>query len=951
LHEIAEREEAEMMEIDGDALAAMKRLHLPTIMEEYGIQLKRTGRDTMMGRCPFHEDTTPSLSVSLKGELWLWNCFGCHAGGNVVDFKMKKDRSTFRDTYRGLLPKINGNGHIETIPPPATTNPVKSPAASSIPPSELMARVVEIYHGSFCESRPAQDYLAGRGIKDGELFRHFKVGFADGRLRRMLPEDPAHEFTAGLTAVGVLNEKGGEFFHGCVTFPILDENGAVVGMYGRRAVGSGPAHLYLPGPHRGVWNAAAVKAHPDLVLTESIIDALSLLSVGVTNAVPLYGVNGLTEDHVRLMKERRTRRIYLCLDNDEAGDRAREPLMEKLSALGVEVLSYGLPRKFKDPNEALTKGFPREEFLVLTRINSILANARKIAALGETPPPMDGAGPSSAPLPSPRHSPTAEPPAPAVPAPVLPSTRQGYPTVEQTEEGIIFNFGARKYRVKGLSAKNRDALRVNIKVEASGGCHMDTFDLCSAKLRAAFVGCCRKIIEAAEGDLNRELNRIIEELERIQAGMADGKEGGEKRDEGPPAMTPEQEAAAMKALKDPALLPTVIRDMGMIYVGEDHNKAVGYLVGTSRKMDDPLSCVTISQSGAGKSVLVETVERMTPPEDVRMYSRMTQFSLYYEEREGFKHKLLISEERAGAEEADYSIRTLLSKKRLTLAVPVKDPATNQIRTETKTVEGPVAYMETTTKPRINDENATRSFLLFLDESEEQTRRIHERQRQSKTLGGLRGKSSEEAMIRRHHDMQRLLRTIAVVIPFADALTFPSTWLRTRRDNMRFLNLIQVITFLHQYQRPTRTTEEGVDYIESTPGDYRAAYELARQVLGESFQDLKKPQRELLKAIEELRPIATTSTDGPGVSRRQIREATGLADTRLRELLADLVSLEYVREVSGGGQGRLCRYAVTDRMEATEKQLVGLTTPEELEKRLLVLRFEGRRPPTEPVTGR
>jgi hypothetical protein len=508
--------------------------------------------------------------------------------------------------------------------------------------------------------------------------------------------------------------------------------------------------------------------------------------------------------------------------------------------------------------------------------------------------------------------------------------------VDQTEEAVFLDFGARKYRIKGLSSKNRDALRVNIKVEASGGCHMDTFDLCSAKLRAAFVGCCRKIIEAAEGDLNRELNRIIEELERIQAGMADGKDG-EKRDEGPPDMTPEQEAAAMKALKDPALLPTVIRDMGMIYVGEDHNKAVGYLVGTSRKMDDPLSCVTISQSGAGKSVLVETVERMTPPEDVRMYSRMTQFSLYYEEREGFKHKLLISEERAGAEEADYSIRTLLSKKRLTLAVPVKDPATNQIRTETKTVEGPVAYMETTTKPHINDENATRSFLLFLDESEEQTRRIHERQRQSKTLGGLRGKSSEDAMIRRHHDMQRLLRTIAVVIPFADALTFPSTWLRTRRDNMRFLNLIQVITFLHQYQRPTRTTEEGVDYIESTPGDYRAAYELARQVLGENFQDLKKPQRELLKAIAELRPIATTSTDGAGVSRRQIREATGLADTRLRELLADLVSLEYVREVSGGGQGRLCRYAVTDRIEATEKQLVGLTTPEELEKRLTVLR--------------
>ena len=939
------------MKLDGDALAAMKRLHLPTIMEEYGIQLRRTGRETFMGRCPFHEDASPSLSVSLKGELWLWHCFGCNASGNVVDFKMKKDRSTFPDTYQGLLPRISGNIQNMDLgqkpPPPVTTSPVKSPAVFSVPSSELLSRVVGIYHNAFCETKPAQGYMAGRGIEEPELLRHFKIGFADGRLRRMLPEDPGHEFVAGLKALGVLNEKGGEFFHGCVTFPIFDENGAAVGMYGRRVAGQGwqpgqggPAHLYLPGPHRGVWNGAALKAHQDVILTESIIDALSLYSVGLTNAVPIYGVNGLTEDHVRLMKEHRTRRVFLGLDNDEAGDRARQPLTEKLTALGIEVLSFDLPRKYKDPNEALTKGFPRDEFLVLARIGSILASARKIAEMGKPPPRLEGEAVPSVPVAAQPADGRAAPAAPAMPTAAAPAgllAMPHSPTVEKTPEAVFLDFGARKYRIRGLTAKNLDTLRVNIKVDAGEAHHLDSLDLYSAKSRAVFVGNCRKLFMAEEGELHQELNRIIGELERLQGGMLDGKEGGGKMDEVPPAMTPEQEAAAMAALKDPALLPMVVRDMGMIYVGEDHNKAVGYLVGTSRKMDDPLSCVTISQSGAGKSGLVETVERMTPPEDVRMYSRMTQFSLYYEEREGFKHKLLISEERAGAEEADYSIRTLLSKKRLTLAVPVKDPATNQIRTETKTVEGPVAYMETTTKPRINDENATRSFLLFLDESEEQTRRIHERQRMSKTLGGLRGKSSEDAMIRRHHDMQRLLRNIAVVIPFADALTFPTTWLRTRRDNMRFLNLIQVITFLHQYQREVRRTEEGVEYIESTKEDYRAAYELARQVLGESFQDLKKPQRELLKAIAALRPTATSPTESGGVSRRQIREATGLADTRLRELLADLVSLEYLREVSGGGQGRLCRYVATDRIEATEKQLVGLTTPEELEKRLEVLR--------------
>jgi hypothetical protein len=262
---------------------------------------------------------------------------------------------------------------------------------------------------------------------------------------------------------------------------------------------------------------------------------------------------------------------------------------------------------------------------------------------------------------------------------------------------------------------------------------------------------------------------------------------------------------------------------------------------------------------------------------------------------------------------------------------VKDPATNQIRTETKVVEGPVAYMETTTKPRLNDENATRSFLLYLDETEEQTRRIHEKQRLSKTLDGLRGKSAEERMIRRHHNMQRLLSPVAVVIPYADRLNFPTTWLRTRRDNLRFLNLIQAISFLHQHQREVRATKDGLNYIEATLEDHRAAYELARQVLGESFLDLKKPQRELLGAVERLAP-----SEG-GITRRRIRESTGLADTRLRELLDELVSLEYLRELSGGGQGRRCRYALTERMEETEKRLVGLTTPEELEKWMRALK--------------
>jgi DNA primase len=841
--------------------------------------LKVSGRDSLQGVCPFHEDKNPSLSVGKRGDKWVWNCFGCRAHGNVIDFLMKKGEKSFGDAYQILDVKLNGH-----ITPPVTTTPVKSPAALSVRPSELLARVVEVYHAAFIDSRAAQGYMVGRGIKDAELFRHFKVGYSDGRLRRMLPEDVGHEFVAGLKAVGVLNEKGGEFFHGCVTFPILDDNGAVVGMYGRRAIGQGPAHLYLPGPRRGVWNGAAFKAHREIILTESIIDALSLCALGFTNVVPLYGVNGFTDDHARLMKEHRTAKARLCFDNDAAGLEARARVKEKLSGLGVSSADVFLSPVHKDINDGLVKGMTAEQFGAL-------------------------------------ESPKAEPTAPtAVEATADPTDE--FPAVEQKEDGIHFAFEERRYRVRGLSARNLDSMRVNIKMESSFGAHLDTVDLYSSRAREAFVSCCRKITKADHGDLHEELNRMIELLEGIQSGPS-----GEKEAER--GMTAEEEAKALEALKSPTLLRDIIEDMeSMGYVGEESNKAIGYLVGVSRKLDDPLSCVIISQSSAGKSVLAETVEKLTPPEEVMLYSRVTTNALGYMKKDALKHKLLILEERVGAEAADYSIRTLQSKKKLVQAVPVKDEKTGRIETKTFEVEGPIAYIETTTRPRIHDENATRCFELYLDESPEQTKRIHESQRRAKTLDGLKEKQVREAIRRRHWNMQRCLKAVSVVIPFADLLEFPASWLRTRRDHLRFLNLIEAICFLHQHQRPTEKAD-GREYVLATVEDYKAAYGLAGQVMGEGLTELKKPQRKLLEAIQGM--------DGgnEGVTRREIREKVGLSDTRLRSLLDDLVSLEYLYQVEGGGYGRMCRYRLADLVEGDARRLAGLMSPEELSTRFAV----------------
>jgi hypothetical protein len=272
-------------------------------------------------------------------------------------------------------------------------------------------------------------------------------------------------------------------------------------------------------------------------------------------------------------------------------------------------------------------------------------------------------------------------------------------------------------------------------------------------------------------------------------------------------------------------------------------------------------------------------------------------------------------------EADYSIRVLQSRKKLIAAAPIKDPQTGTMKTRIFTVEARAAFIEATTASAVNHENATRCFELTMDESATQTQRIHERQRLMRTERGLALRQQADAIARRHWNAQRLLEPLPVVIPYADKITFPVAWMRTRRDHARFLNLIEVSAFLHQYQRERRNGA-----IVASLADYEAAYALAGELLADTLSDLKKPLREAYVHIQEL-----AEKNGAAVSRREIRETLSLPDTTVRHWLAELVELEYLR-AEGGGQGKAARYLLTDKGPRKELAL-GLLTPAALKAAL------------------
>jgi hypothetical protein len=750
-------------------------------------------------------------------------------------------------------------------------------------PGPLLSRVVEHYHKTFCERRDAQEYLAKRGLTDADLWKVFKLGYADGSLLKLLPR--SGELREQLLELGVLTKEGRELLGGCVVVPIPDPlTGEWTTLYGRGV--RTPRHCYLPGPLRGVLNFQAARSSSEVILAESVIDALSFHQAGIGAAIPIYGTNGFTAEMLDLLKREQVERVVLALDGDMAGRKATAALEEKLTAAGIAARVMPYPPSIKDPNE----------LLVSTNGNAAEVFARYLA---EAEPRIGAAAP---------------PPPPAGPAETSPATPAA------GADGVILLERAGVLYQARIASTLLGRLRVTVKASRGAGVgapfHVDTIDLYSSRSRAEFARRAEKVLSRTPDEIESDLLAVL-----VLAESAAQEDVETPVEASTPAMTETERACAFAFLKRRDLLDQVARDIDLLgFVGEETNKRLLYLVAISRKLPDPLSAIVLSQSGAGKSGLTEVIEKLCPPEDVVLLTRLTPQSLYYVEPGFLDKKLVIVEERYGSMEADYSIRVLQSRKKLIAAAPIKDPATGNMKTKVFTVEARAAFIEATTASSVNHENATRCFELTMDESPEQTRRIHERQRLMRTGRGLELAREAGAITTKHWNAQRLLEPLPVVIPFADRLTFPSSWMRTRRDHARFLNLIEVSAFLHQHQR-----ERQGGAIVASVDDYAVAYALAAEVLAETLSDLRKPLREAYEAVSGL------CERGEGVSRREIREALQLPDSTVRNWLCELVSLEYL-EAEGGGAGRTTRYRLTGR-GPKDDVVLGLLSPEELRKLL------------------
>jgi DNA primase len=840
--------------IPAEELAAIRSRHeLVTFIEAAGVKLRRKGRD-LVGLCPFHDDRGPSLSVSATKQLWC--CLGAcsngkKAGGDVIEFARRLWKCEFREAIDRL-----GGRTIDELP-------AARPARHAMKPEGrvTLGEVASVYARAFANDPKAQEYLRSRGITNAAIIAALGIGCAGEALVECAPE--GSETRAQLEALGVMRAGGHELLDGCIVVPLCDLDGNAVNFYGRHTERDG--HYFLPGVRRGLVNAQCAATSDEIVITESVFDALSFLEAGIPNAVPIYGIHGWTPDHDALIEKHRIRRIVLALDSDAAGQNAAEALLHKLTAQGIAVRNVVLPAK--DANELLVREGAarfREIWreLVAPGLTAVTENEQRKEKATATRAAMTN------------------------------------------EDGAhVLRFGARTYRVSGLSAVGLNRMRVTLRIEGEGRRHDDLFDLYSARARTSFITTAAELVGAEERAISGEIDQVITTLERERLSIR-AREAATTEPK-PDTMSAAERSEALALARDPRLVERISEDLAALgCVGEPESLLIAYLAALSRKLPEPLSVLFCARSGAGKSTMQDRICEITPPEDLVSYTSVTGRALFYADENALKHKLLAIDEEDGASEAAYALRSLQSAGQLSTLYTRSDPQSGKQKAEHTRVEGPTAIFCTTAHPEALDyETRNRFLILTVNETKEQTRRILERQRWNYTIEGLRAREDREAILSRQRNAQRMIAALHVVIPASIVLPFPWEQLILRREHKKFLTLVAAITLLHQHQRERKadgTSGKRIEYIEATQGDADLANRLVPDLLKRNLDELSPPARSLVRQIFAMvgQRREAAAAAGTYFDRKEIQRFTGLSVWHIKTYLVQLAEYEYIAPVTG-----------------------------------------------------
>ena len=810
------------------------QLTITRVLDNYSLTLDRNNRLC----CPWHKDKTPSLQI--YPETNTWTCFSsnCNAGsGDQIDFIMKYEKLS---KHEAIMKAKQMLGYAQETA------------------LDKIAILTKYYQGSLHSmqrSKKGKEYAQSRSLDIDKL----KIGFCGYEVGKTWNE----QLQKNAEKLGLFKIKN------CIVFPTKNKSNQIVSIYGR-SVSDNPKvrHFYLSGGFRGLYPGYPKVETKRLVLTESIVDAATIVQYTDEVVLALYGTNGFTAEHERAIKDLgQLEEVILFFDGDEAGRKAVEKYKVKLQELRSDIkISYVDTPEGEDVNSLVVSHEPE--------ILKHLIELREFLFSNENKSPRINQGKLD--------------------------TSNAELLVYETSELLISILG-------GIKITGLDRLRVTLKIEKKEYSHeipiRHSLDLYHSKQVELLVQKISEQLEIGSIESEKLISQMTTSLEHYRSERLEllKPKKVEKKE-----MSEEERTEAISYLKDKKLLRNTLTDIAKTgIVGETNNALIAYLSYTSRKREKPLHIMCLGASGTGKTYLQEKVSDLIPEEEKIEITSLSDNAFYYFGREELKHKLILIEDLDGAENALYPLRELQSKRRIGKTVTVKDNKGN-LKTINLKVEGPVCVSSCTTRERIYEDNANRCVLLYIDDSQEQDKRIMSYQKSLSS--GKVDHIVERSIKQKIRNIQRLLKPVKVINPYADIIDLPQEIFKPRRTLLLLLSFIETITYYHQYQRPIKVKEQNQErYIETEKSDIEAAFSLMKEVLFSKSDELSKASRRFLEMLKE------KAKPGEAFSSTELRKQLRIAPSTMRRYLLDLSRNGYIK-IKGGSKYRGFEYEVCDYEE-------------------------------------
>lgn len=458
---------------------------------------------------------------------------------------------------------------------------------------------------------------------------------------------------------------------------------------------------------------------------------------------------------------------------------------------------------------------------------------------------------------------------------------------DEDQDVALFEVGPLRYAIEIADGENPTR---QVVARRGQGCHQDRINLDLEPQRRRFAG-------SAARRLSADSQRVEDHL--VTAWRLLCEREAEAASTPAVAVTGDERARAEALLRAPDLLERIGQDLADLgWAGEDRTRLLLYMTAVSRLLPDPGWSVYRATTGAAPWKSLGIIAALVPPEDRVVFHRLTEAVLKATDPRALRHRLvLVDRAETLRPEGAIALRCLrewggIGWQQVVQAEGASMPG---ILGEAR---GPVAVLAAAAGDL--DHRCRDCFLtITVDDTPEQTARVLEAQRRQTALGTI-AASQAEAIIRRHHALQRLLRPAPVAIPFVDRIAFPQTSLRHRDEQAAFLRLIAASAILHQHQRG----RDAAGAVLADEADFHHAHAVAGHLLGQGGDGLSRYGRHLFQRL-----VAT------GTREFVLSDLGGLVGDwthyTFRAAAEELVAMGFC-SAQGGGQGRARRYTLLAR---------------------------------------